>query len=120
MEIILLIESLLGTKLGVFLGLNVLVFGFAAMMTGQALAATWRSPWQGVFYCLLLGAANRFMDYALFEGALFSLGAYIVGTLALLIIFGFAYRAKRARKMVAQYPWLYERSGLLSWKDKQP
>jgi uncharacterized membrane protein YdcZ (DUF606 family) len=111
-------ESLLGTRIGVFLGLNVVVFGFAAMMTGQALAATWRSPWQGVFYCLLLGAANRFMDYALFGGALLSPGGYVVGTSALLIIFGFTYRATQARKMVAQYPWLYERSGLLSWREK--
>ena len=118
MENIMGSESLLGTSLGVFLGLNVLVFGFAALMTGQALAATWRSPWQGVFYCLLLGAASRFMDYALFGGMLLSFGGYVFATLVLVIIFGFAYRATRARKMVVQYPWIYERSGFLSWKEK--
>jgi len=23
-----------------------------------------------------------------------------------------------ARKMVTQYPWIYERAGLLSWREK--
>jgi hypothetical protein len=26
----------------------------------------------------------------------------------------------KARKMVCQYPWLYERSGLFSWRDRNP
>ena len=118
MDAIVVLESFLGTRVGLFIGLTVVVFGFAAMMTGQALAVTWRSPWQGVGYCFLLGAANRFMDYALFHGALLSPVGYVIGTVTLLVICGVAYRATRARKMVSQYPWLYERSGLLSWRDK--
>jgi uncharacterized protein DUF6867 len=30
-----------------------------------------------------------------------------------------AHRFTLARKMVAQYPWLYERSGLLNWREKR-
>jgi branched-chain amino acid transport system ATP-binding protein len=30
----------------------------------------------------------------------------------------FSYRLTKARKMVSQYPWLYERSGLLNWRAK--
>jgi hypothetical protein len=28
------------------------------------------------------------------------------------------YRTTRARQMTRQYPWLYERTGLLSWREK--
>ena len=28
------------------------------------------------------------------------------------------YRTKRVSQMTTQYPWLYERTGLLSWRDK--
>jgi branched-chain amino acid transport system ATP-binding protein len=28
-----------------------------------------------------------------------------------------AYRITQAQKMVAQYPWLYQRTGLLSWRE---
>jgi hypothetical protein len=35
-------ESLLGTTLPVFIGMTVFVMGFAAFMTGQALANTWQ------------------------------------------------------------------------------
>ena len=31
-----------------------------------------------------------------------------------------AWRLGRARKMVSQYPWLYERAGWLSWRAKTP
>ncbi|HEY3146576.1 MAG TPA: hypothetical protein VGJ75_09505 [Dongiaceae bacterium] len=29
-----------------------------------------------------------------------------------------AYRITMARKMVSQYPWLYERTGLMAWRAK--
>jgi hypothetical protein len=36
----------------------------------------------------------------------------------LLIIAGTAFRATQVGRMVAQYPWLYERSGPLSYRRK--
>jgi hypothetical protein len=39
-------ESLLGTTLPVFIGMTVFVMGFAAFMTGQALANTWQPAWK--------------------------------------------------------------------------
>jgi len=30
----------------------------------------------------------------------------------------YAYRLTQAHKMVAQYPWLYERAGLFAWREK--
>lgn len=111
-------EALLGTSLPVFIVLTVLIVGFAAYMTGQALAVIWKPAWQVVIYCLLLAAGARFLIYALYEGALWSWSGYLIGFVVLLGIGMFAYRLNRARKMVTQYPWIYERSGLFGWRSR--
>lgn len=111
-------ESILGTTVTVFLAITVGLIGFAAYMTGQAVANTWRPPWQVVVYMFLLGAAARFLIFALFEGKLLSLTGYLASTAVLLVIGFFAYRLTRARKMVHQYPWLYDRAGLFGWRRR--
>ncbi len=111
-------ESVLGSTLPVFIGLTFILFGGAAFMTGQAVSATWRPAWNVVLYCALLGLADRFFHFALFEGQLLSVSGYIVDT-AVLTAYGLlAFRVTRARRMVAQYPWLYERTGLFTWREK--
>jgi hypothetical protein len=112
-------ESLLGTTPAVFVGLTVILFGGAALMTGDALAATWRPFWHAVPYALLLAAGARFLTFALFDGALLSPAGFALGAVILLLLAGVGYRRKRARRMVRQYPWLYERSGVFSWRDKR-
>jgi hypothetical protein len=110
--------DLLGSSLGVFVGVTVLLFGFAAVMTGQALARTWRPVWQIVPYALLLAVGARFISYALFDGELLSLGGYVLGAIVLLVLAFASFRATLARKMVTQYPWLYDRAGLFGWREK--
>ena len=112
-------EQVLGTSLPVFIGMTCAIMGFAAYSTGQALGNTWRPPWQVLVYCVMLGFVDRFLTFALFEGELLSLSGYIVDTLVLNAIGVFAFRLSRTRRMVAQYPWIYERSGLLRWREKQ-
>lgn len=111
-------QALLGNSVGVFLGVTVCLMGFAAFMTGKALAETWKPAWHAAAYAGLLGLADRFLAYALFGGELLSPTAYVIDTAVLAGIALFAHRLARARKMVAQYPWLYERAGLLDWRDK--
>ncbi|MFQ5994511.1 MAG: DUF6867 family protein, partial [Acidiferrobacterales bacterium] len=94
--------------------------GFAAYMTGQGLANTWKPLWHVVVYCILLGFADRFLTFALFEGKLLSASGYVIDTAVLLAIGLFAYRLNQARKMVTQYPWLYERTGVFTWREKRP
>jgi Domain of unknown function (DUF6867) len=113
-------QALLGTSFGVFFGITALLTGFAAFMTGQAIANTWRPYWQVVVYCGLLGAAARFLIYGLFDGALWSLSGYLIGTGVLMLIGTFAFRLTRARRMVLQYPWLYKRTGLFTWQPLHP
>ncbi len=111
-------EALLGTTPGVSFTVTVVVMGFAAFMTGQALAGTWKPMWQVVLYCLLLGLGDRFLIFSLFEGELLSVSGYVIDSAVLVAISLFAYRLTQVRKMTSQYPWIYERAGLLSWRDK--
>jgi hypothetical protein len=111
-------DALLGTSLPVFIGLTVCVMGFASFMTGQGLANTWRPMWQIVLYSVLLGLADRFLTWSLFEGELFHLSGYISHTLVLLVICSIAYRLTLTHKMVTQYPWIYQRSGPFTWRRR--
>jgi hypothetical protein len=112
-------SEIVGTELPVFIVVTVVVIGFAAFMTGQALANTWRPWWQLLPYVLLLGCVDRFLTWGLFGGELFLLSGYVVDTLVLLAIAAFAFRITQVGRMVSQYPWLYEHSGLLSYRRKE-
>ncbi|UCH73593.1 MAG: hypothetical protein JSU82_14815 [Rhodospirillales bacterium] len=111
-------EQLIGNSLAVFIGLTCVIAGGAAWMTGQALAATWRPVWQAVAYALLLALADRFLIFALFEGELLSLAGFALDGAVLVVIALAGHRITLAAQMVKQYPWLYERRGLLSWRPR--
>ena len=113
-------EDLLGTSLGVFVGLNVILFGIASWMTGRALAQAWKSLWPTLPYSLLLGFGSRFLTYALFEGAFLSVSGYVISTAVLWFVMFVGYRLNRARLMIQQYPWMYERRWLFAWRAKTP
>ncbi len=112
-------EALLGTTWQVFIGITVVIIGFAAAMTGHGLANTWRPIWHVVLYCILLGGADRFLVFGLFEGELFLLSGYLIDTVVLIAISLLAFRLTQVNRMITQYPWLYERAGLFAWRDKQ-
>jgi len=109
---------MIGTTWPVFIGLTVILLGGAGWMTGQALARSWRPLWQTVPYCLLLGLVDRFLTWGLFQGALLTLPGYLIGTAVILALGLIAYRATQTRKMVDQYPWLYQRTGPFTWREK--
>jgi branched-chain amino acid transport system ATP-binding protein len=107
-----------GVSIPVFIGLTVVLMGGAGWMTGQALARGWKSAWLMLPYGLLLGLADRFFTWSLFHGDLLSPLGFVIDSAVILTMGVLAYRFTRARKMVAQYPWLYDRTGLLSWCKK--
>lgn len=111
--------AILGDELAVFIGLTCVIFGGASFMMGQALARTWRPKWQILVYGLGLALVNRFLSYALFDGEGLSITGFIIDALVICALAFLAYRMTQAYKMVAQYPWLYERSGLMSWREKR-
>lgn len=111
-------EALLGTTVPVFIGLTVILFGGAGFLTGQALANGWQVGWKLVPYSLLLTCGDRFLVYGLFDGELLSVTGYIIDFMVILALSLTAYRLTKARKMVSQYPWIYERDGLFGWRER--
>ena len=109
---------MIGATFPVFLGVTVVLMGGAGYLTGQALARGWRPVWQVVGYGLLLGLADRFLTFALFDGALLTPAGQAIDTAVIVAFALVGYRTTLAARMVAQYPWLYRRSGLLKWRER--
>ena len=97
---------------------TVLIGGGAAWLSGRAIAQTWRPFWHLLIYMALLGAAVRFVHFALFEGTLLSIPSYAVDTLYLLLVGALAWRMTRAAQMATQYYWLFERTSPLTWRPR--
>ena len=103
---------------GLFLLVTVAMGGGAAWLSGRAIAATWR-PWLHVAgYMLILGAAVRFIHFALFDGTLLSPQFYAVDTVICLLFGYLGFRITRVAQMTTQYRWINERAGLLRWSRR--
>ena len=109
---------MISESLPVFLGLSVILFGGAGFLMGQAVGETWRPWWHVLPYGLLIALGCRFLTYALFGADLLSLGGYLASAVVILALALLAWRLARVRRMVAQYPWLYERAGAFAWRDR--
>ncbi len=101
-----------------FLLVTVVMGGWAAWMTGRAVAVTWRPLMQLALYVLMLGLVLRFIHFALFQGTLLSLRFFIVDTVVLVIFALAGWRHTRSHQMTTQYRLLYERSGPFGWKPR--
>lgn len=112
--------DILAVSWPVFIGLTVILFGGAAFMMGQALAETWRPTRQCVSYCLLLTVGERLTGNFLFGSDILSITGYVSHAIVLTLIALGAFRMTRVRKMISQYPWLYERNGAFSWREIGP
>jgi hypothetical protein len=91
---------------GPFLLVAVVLGGGAAWQAGLAIAQTWRPWWHAVLYMLILGAAVRFIHFALFDGVLLSLPAYALDTAVAIGCAALGFRTARARQMARQYGFL--------------
>ncbi|HIO00691.1 MAG: hypothetical protein VCB82_10240 [Alphaproteobacteria bacterium] len=113
-----MISAVTSVSLLVFLVLTVVLIGGAALLTGRALARAWRPIWQVVLSCLGLGLVDRFFVYALFEGSLVSVSGYMFDTLVVMGIGILSYRIVHVSVVVRQYPWLFDRSSLFSYRSR--
>ncbi len=107
----------LDTSLAGFLVVTVFLACGASCLMGQALASTWRPRWQLIGYSALLGLADRFLNFALFQGMLLSPSGYAIDAVLIFVVAFIAYRITLARMMVRQYPWLYVRYRLFGWRE---
>jgi hypothetical protein len=89
------------------------------MSMGRALARTWRPIWQIIPYGVLLGATDRFLSYALFGEELLHVTGFVVISAILILLALMAYQIARTNKMVAQYPWLYERGSPFNVRERR-
>jgi len=97
-----------------------IIGGGAALLAGRAISATWRPYWYVVAYMLLLGAGVRFLHFALFKADILSLSSYAADTLYLMAVASVSFRMTRTNQMARQYPWLYERTGPFTWRERRP
>jgi hypothetical protein len=107
-----------GNSIWVFVLLTLIIGGGAAALTGRAIASAWRPWWQVVGFALLLGAAVRFLHFALFEGTLLSLGYYVADTAVCLVCGLTGFRLMRVSQMVSCYGWINERADLFGWRRR--
>lgn len=111
-----------------FLIVTVLMGGATAWLTGRAVARVWRPLWMLGIYTLLLAGALRFLHFALFQGAFFSLSSaqknlealYFLGVdfVLLTVAAVIGWRVTRTKQMTTQYRWLYQRTSPFSWKKR--
>lgn len=108
-------EAILSQSMPVFVILAV-VFGVCSWLSGQAAARSWRSVWVAIGYAVLIAVADRFLLFALRGASLLDPAGFVLALVMFLAISVLAYRWNQVDMMVSQYPWLYERAGLLSWR----
>ncbi len=102
----------------IFVIMTVIFGGGAAFMAGRGMAMKWRPIWMPLLAMVPLTLGLRFLHFALFQAQLTSLHYLITDGVVLVIFCILGYRSTLASKMVAQYPWLYEKSGPLGWRSK--
>ncbi len=90
----------------IFLGLDIVLGGMAALSIGRALAETWRPLWRAPAYCLALAAAFRFMHFALFDAPLLSLRAYALDFIVSASFACLGFKLTRLRQMKRHYGWI--------------
>jgi len=105
-------------NLWIFVIMTVFFGGGAAFLAGRGLAMKWRPIWMPLLAMVPLTAGLRFLHFALFDAELTSLHYFVTDFVVLLVACFLGYRMTLAKKMVRQYPWLYEAAGPLGWRSK--
>ena len=108
-------EAILSKSVPVFIILS-LVFGLCSWLAGQAAARGWRSIKVALGYAVLIALADRFLLFALRDASLLDPMGFAIALAMFLTVAALAFRWNEVDMMVSQYPWLYERTGSLSWR----
>lgn len=103
----------------VFVLVTLVMGGGAAIASGRAVADNWGSHHMILLYAALLALAVRFIQYALFNQPLLSLPTYLIDFFVLLLFADLGFRLRRATQMGRQYPWLFDKTGPVSWRQKR-
>ena len=104
---------------GVFFLVTVLLGGGASLLSGRAIAQTWRPRWQIIVYTLILGGVVRFLHFSLFDGTLLSLHFYAIDAAICMTAGMIGFRLARRAQMIEQYSWINETSGPWRWRRRR-
>ncbi|MDA7981476.1 MAG: hypothetical protein MPK06_05670 [Alphaproteobacteria bacterium] len=113
-----LLVEIFGARPLVFVFLTA-ALALCGWLGGARLGNGWRDIRETLFYACLTAGFHRFLVYGLAEGDLLSFPGALLSLLMSCAMFLFAWRRRLARRMVSQYPWLYERAGPLSWRPRK-
>jgi uncharacterized membrane protein len=113
------VDGILGASPGVFVGLTLVLAGGAAAMAGRAVGDNWKPAWVVVAAAFGLALADRFLIFALFRGELLSLWGLVLHFAILAGIGLVSWQVTRVGRMVAQYPWRYERASLFAYRERR-
>ena len=102
----------------VYILLTLIFGGAAAVMMGRNFAQNWRSAAHVVAAAIGLALGVRFLHFALFQETLLTPVGYAIDALTMIVFGLFGFRWRRTQQMTSQYYWLYERTGLLTWRSK--
>jgi hypothetical protein len=111
-------DQILGAPVGVFIGLTLIIVGGASVAAGRAIGDNWKPAWTVVAAAFGLALADRFLIFALFDGDLLSLWGLVFHFLVLAVLGLVSWRVTRVGRMVAQYPWRYERASPFAYREK--
>jgi hypothetical protein len=101
-----------------FLLITLLLGGGAAYLVGRAVAQTWRPLAFLAGYLVLLDCAVRFIHFALAGDVLVAPGSFLVDLAVLGVLGGLGFRITRVNQISRQYPWLFRRTGPLTWSRR--
>jgi hypothetical protein len=101
-----------------FIFVTVVLGGSAAWLSGRSIAEGWKPWWHAGLWMLVLGAAVRFIHFALFHGSLLSLHFYLVDTIILVVLAALGHRKMRVSRAARQYAWLYEKTSPFTWRRR--
>ena len=98
-----------------FVLITLVLGGGAAFLVGRAVAVTWRGLPSLLAYLILLDCAVRFIHFALAHDTLLAPVSFAIDLVVLIAAGGLGFRLTRAAQISRQYPWLYRRTGPLTW-----
>ncbi len=87
-----------------------------AVLSGQNMAKNWRSMGKVVFFGIIIIVGHRFLLTTLRNAEFLNIFGILMSSLLIMSTSILTFMRDRAQKMVNQYPWELEKSGLFGWR----
>lgn len=109
-------ELLLGSSIAVFAGFTLPVMCAAAALIGMRVARRWQPARKLLPYGIALALAARGLSVLLFGADPLSVSGFAIDAYCVLMVAGLGYHYTLSRQLARQYPWMYRRFLVFSWR----